>query len=87
MSLRYLPGDPDGAVEVAFAIGRSVGNAVTRNRLRRRLRAHLHELDRQHRVPPGVYLVRAAPEAAELDFATLGHHLGRALARLEGPGS
>lgn len=49
---------------VAFAINRAVGNAVTRNRLRRRLRAVLADLD----LPPGTYLVGCRPRACELTF-------------------
>ncbi len=37
--LRHLPGEHVERARVAYAIGRNVGNAVTRNRLRRRLRA------------------------------------------------
>ncbi|WP_420452048.1 ribonuclease P protein component [Ilumatobacter sp.] len=53
--------------EVAFAINRAVGNAVVRNRLRRRLRAILSGLD----VPHGSYLVGCRPAAAELTFDQL----------------
>ena len=57
---------------VAFAVGRAVGPAVTRNRLRRRLRAALEELDRTGTpLPAGWYLVGAAPTAASLSFASL----------------
>ena len=52
---------------VAFAIGRRVGTAVARNRLRRRLRAALAEAD----LAPGSYLVAAGPEAARLSWAEL----------------
>jgi len=52
---------------VAFAIGRAVGSAVARNRLRRRLRALLASSD----VPPGIHLVGASHHACELTFAEL----------------
>jgi ribonuclease P protein component len=54
---------------VAYAIGRSVGSAVARNRLRRRLRAIVaaHEAA----LPPGWYLIGATPAAANLSFAAL----------------
>jgi ribonuclease P protein component len=58
--------DPDLAPpQVAFAIGRAVGSAVSRNRLRRRLRAVLASSD----VPPGLYLVGARVPACEHTFA------------------
>lgn len=55
--------------QVAYAIGRKVGGAVVRNRLRRRLRAIVSELAPQ--LAPGAYLVGAAPEAAALSFGEL----------------
>ena len=62
---------------VAYAIGRSVGGAVERNRLRRRLRAIMSELGVQ--VAPGAYLVGAAPEAAALSFGELKAIVSKAL--------
>jgi ribonuclease P protein component len=53
--------------QVAFAIGRSVGPAVTRNQLRRRLRAILGAMD----VPNGLYLFGGRPSMSELTFAEL----------------
>jgi ribonuclease P protein component len=47
---------------VAFAVGRPVGPAVTRNRLRRRLRAAIAAIDPK----PGTYLVSAGPAARTL---------------------
>lgn len=55
--------------QVAYAIGRKVGGAVVRNRLRRRLRAVISESASQ--LAPGAYLVGAAPEAASLSFGEL----------------
>lgn len=46
---------------MAFAIGRAYGPAVRRNRLRRRLRALLAELDRHETLPTGMMLISARP--------------------------
>lgn len=69
---------------MAFAIGRRVGPAVSRNRLRRRLRALLREMMGDDTVfpGPGDYLVVAAPGAAELEPAELARSLRAALGRL-----
>lgn len=47
-----LPADHADLPHVGYAIGRGVGSAVVRNRLRRRLRAILAELE----LSPGLYL-------------------------------
>ena len=52
---------------MAFAISRHVGNAVVRNRLRRRL---LTLLEREC-LPDAALLVRAHPRAAECTFREL----------------
>ncbi len=65
---------------VAFAIGRKVGTAVVRNRLRRRLRDELAALGRAGLLAPGAYLIGLAPAAAALDGAALRRHLRTALA-------
>ncbi|MFT3852028.1 MAG: ribonuclease P protein component [Ilumatobacteraceae bacterium] len=52
---------------VAFALGRTLGPAVTRNRLRRRLRVLLSSVT----LPAGLYLVGARPDAVEQSFAEL----------------
>jgi len=57
------------APRVAYAVGRRVGGAVVRNRLRRRLRAAVAEIDGSLR--PGAYLVAAGPRAVELPFEEL----------------
>ncbi|MET0903637.1 MAG: ribonuclease P protein component [Acidimicrobiales bacterium] len=54
-----------------FALGRSVGGAVLRNRIRRRLRAALRELQAQGRLPAGTYLLGGGPELAELPWSAL----------------
>jgi ribonuclease P protein component len=64
---------PDPAAvppRVGYAIGRPIGTAVTRNRLRRRLRAVVHDEARLG-LPPGWYLIGASPGADELPAADL----------------
>ncbi len=67
MTVTFVP-DAGGAVaRVAYAVGRPVGTAVARNRLRRRLRAVVRELA----PPPGAYLVGAAAAASALPYDEL----------------
>ncbi|HEV2426903.1 MAG TPA: ribonuclease P protein component [Acidimicrobiales bacterium] len=72
--------DPDATgVDVAFAVPRKVGPAVARNRIRRRLRALLDELDP---APPlGSYLIRCDFQTGQLTHDQLAHHLREALTR------
>jgi ribonuclease P protein component len=58
---------------VAFAIGRSVGNAVRRNRVRRQLRAILRELAGRPDAPlgSGTYLLSVRPAVTTLSFQEL----------------
>jgi ribonuclease P protein component len=50
---------------VAYAVPRAVGGAVERNRLRRRLRAAVRELEAEL-VPGGAYLLSAGPAAMSI---------------------
>jgi ribonuclease P protein component len=66
---------------VAYAVGRGVGGAVERNRVRRRLRAatRCHAADL---VPGRAYLVGAAPAATHASYADLANALHDALCAL-----
>jgi ribonuclease P protein component len=70
ISMTFLPGDPSLPPRVAYAIGKRVGPAAVRNRVRRRLRAaasaHRAELR-----PGGAYLFGAAPAAATAPYAEI----------------
>ncbi|MFN7148011.1 MAG: ribonuclease P protein component [Microthrixaceae bacterium] len=70
---------PDaGRPAVAYAISRRVGNAVVRNRVRRRLRESARALWAQGELPAATYLVIAGPDAAEAQMTTLRESLRRA---------
>ncbi|PRY27191.1 ribonuclease P protein component [Pseudosporangium ferrugineum] len=65
-------------------MSKAVGNAVVRNKVRRRLR-HLVR-PRLSSLPPGTSLVvRALPAAAAASFETLGTDLDAALAAARAP--
>ena len=64
--------------QVAYAVGRRVGNAVTRNRVRRRLRTALLA-DRAAVRSDSAYLVGATPAAAAASFAELRDALAACL--------
>ena len=67
--------DELGPPRVAFAVGRATGGAVTRNRIRRRLRASLRALLVTDRLPHGDYLIGAGPEVARAPWADLQRSL------------
>ena len=67
-----------------FVVSKAVGNAVVRNKVRRRLR-HLVR-PRLTALPPGALLVvRALPASASASFETLGIDLDAALAAARSP--
>jgi ribonuclease P protein component len=69
---------PGPGPQVGFAVSRKVGNAVIRNRVRRRLRAAL--VDEQASIrTDSAYLVGATPAAAGASFAELRRALGDCL--------
>lgn len=71
LSVSVVP-EPDGSPSrVAFAIGRDVGSAVVRNRLRRRLRHVVAHLDRGDELEPALYLLRARRGLVEVGFEQL----------------
>jgi ribonuclease P protein component len=79
-SVTWIPA-PDLAdpPRAGFAVGKAHGGAVVRNRIRRRLRAALRELQVADRLPGGTYLVGATTEAASLPWSELVGHLGGAI--------
>lgn len=82
--LRPVDGEPATPPRVGFTVGKAAGGAVVRNRIRRRLRAALRELQRADALPAGTYLVGATAEVAELPWPDLCAQLGDLVARATG---
>ena len=71
----HLPEPTAATPAIAFSVGRAVGPAVERNRIRRRLRAALRTMSANGELPPGLYLIGARPRAAERTFDELASEL------------
>jgi ribonuclease P protein component len=66
----WVPATEGGEItRVAYAVGRAVGGAVVRNRVRRRLRSAVADVEPQLRA--GAYLFGAGPEAATIPYREL----------------
>ena len=83
LTISWVPGDPAEPPRVAYTIGRRVGPAVVRNRLRRRLRMLIRQAAADLR--PGAYLVGASPEAAHLTYAQLEGLVSRIIQSFDYP--
>lgn len=66
-------------LQVGFSVSRKVGNSVTRNRVKRRLREQFRQL--MPSIRSGLYVVVARAPAAKADSHALGLALRQLLAR------
>lgn len=79
--------DPDTAVRVGFTCSKKVGNAVARNRAKRRLRAAACEVLTRDGLPGWDYVLIGRPrQTAALPFSQLTADLAAALGRIHGEG-
>jgi ribonuclease P protein component len=79
--------DPPGTAtppRVAYALGRALGPAVVRNRVRRQLRVMLQQVSSAAGLPAGMYLFGASPAAAERSYTELQFDLEKILRRVRG---
>ncbi len=77
------PAPTDEPPRLAFAIGRRIGPAVVRNRVRRRLRSILRELANDPaQMPRGAYLFSVRPAAVTSTYAQLQHDVHLSLAKI-----
>ena len=75
----FVEHSDQGSYDVAFAISRKVGNAVVRNRIRRRLRAAMDGLSPA--LKSGLYLIKCGNGSGQLPYDELQIHLQTALRR------
>lgn len=74
-----------GRAGVGYAVGKNVGNAVTRNKVRRRLREAVR-LGVDPSFVDGTYLVSVRAEAAELPFSEIAKLVVDGIRELHGRG-
>ncbi len=84
--VRYLPDPSLDAAHVAYSLPRRMGPAVTRNKVRRRLREIIRCLDAQAEggLPAGLYLIGARRGSHRLSYAGLKKLLRGCLLRFDG---
>ena len=80
VTVTWLAGGEGQPPRVAYAIGRSVGGAVVRNRLRRRLRAAVGEL--ADSIPAGAWLIGAGAGAVDMTYDDLKASVAEALSAI-----
>lgn len=74
--------DHDPAMRVGFTVTKKVGNAVIRNRLKRRLRALARELLPERGVRGADHVLIGRGDGVERDYAAMRAELGKALAKV-----
>jgi ribonuclease P protein component len=73
--------DDDPALRVGFTVTKKIGNAVVRNRMKRRFRSLARELLPELGVPGADHVLIGRSGGIERDFATLRDELKRALGK------
>jgi ribonuclease P protein component len=78
--------DDDVAIRVGFTCSKKIGNSVTRNRAKRRLRAVAREVMPLAARPGWDYVLVGRPKSTvERNFALMVYELEAAMARIHAP--
>jgi ribonuclease P protein component len=72
---------PDGSLRFGVTVTKKIGNAVVRNRMKRRFRALLRDLLPAHGIAGADHVLIGRENGVERDFALLHGELVQALAR------
>ena len=83
MAARRNPQNAPGEARLGLTVTKKLGGAVTRNRIRRRLRAAAREVFPAHAAPGVDYVLIARPPALSRNYRSLLDDMERALLRLE----
>jgi len=74
--------DDDATVRVGFTVTKKIGNAVVRNRMKRRFRALVRDIFPDHAIPGADHVLIGRSSGIERAYATLASELKHALAKL-----
>jgi ribonuclease P protein component len=75
-------GDDDALARVGFTVTKKIGNAVVRNRMKRRFRSLVRDTFPDFAIPGADHVLIGRSSGIERDYATLAAELKRALAKL-----
>lgn len=75
-------GDDDAGIRIGVTVTKKIGNAVVRNRMKRRFRALLRELLPTQGASGADYVLIGRQGGVERDFALLRTELGKALVKV-----
>ena len=75
-------GDADDTMRIGYTVTKKIGNAVVRNRMKRRFRALVREMLPGLGVPGADHVLIGRAGGVERDFATLAAELRKALGKL-----
>ena len=74
--------DDEQGVRVGFTVTKKIGNAVVRNRMKRRFRALVRDTFPDHAIPGADHVIIGRSSGIERDYATLAGELKRALGKV-----